>query len=241
MNRTGSITLYRKKLEENFFFKLSVLYQFRKQRKLIINSIDKKCFNIIKDKYFNAAPAPGYSKYLDVDAHITLNLWRAYILGLQESEPKKILDIGTGCGYFPYICRFYGHDINTIDISGEPIFNEVTEILKVERFIFEVKEYRSIPDFSTKFDLITAFMIYFNNHKNDNLWGPEEWRFFLEDLTKNHMTPNAEAYFILNAEPKNNKWYTDELYNFFIATGAEIDNDRVYYKSLSYFRSRELT
>lgn len=235
MNKIGSITEYRKKLESNFFFKLSVLSKFKLHKKQIIATIDKKGFKIIKDKYIDVAPAPGYSKYLDIDLWIMRNLWHVYLLGLQDSSSKMVLDIGTGCGFFPYICRFFGHEIKTIDITIEPIFNEIIKFFDIERLEFEVKEYQPLPNVNKRFDLVTGFMIYFNNHKKENIWGPKEWSFFLEDLIKNHLTSHAEAFFTLNTEPHNNKWYDNELYRFFIESGAEVDGERIYYKNLSYF------
>jgi SAM-dependent methyltransferase len=236
MNKTGSIIRYREKLEHNIFYKLLVLAKFRQQKRRIINSIDQSRFSKIREKYIDKAPPPGYSKYFDLDLWIMRNLWHVYILGLERSKQKKILDIGTGCGYFPFIAKYFGHEVKTIDIDGEPIFDEMISFFNIERLDYEVKEFRPFPELNDRFDVVTGFMVCFNNHKMENVWGVNEWKYFLTDLATNHLNENAEAFFTLNTEPSDNKWYSKALYDFFVASGAEVDGERIYYKNLSKFR-----
>lgn len=235
MNEFGSITKYKNKLDQNFFFRLKTLISFKLKLKKINSSIDKKSFSVLNEQYKDVAPDPGYSKYLNYPFWTMRNLWHVYILGIQRSNPISILDIGTGAGYFPYICSKLGHNVIATDIDTDPMFNDLIDFLNVKRVINEIKANEPLPKFGVKFDLVTGFMVCFNGHTTTHLWTSAEWDFFLKDLCQNHCNAGAEIYFTLNAERDTNLWYTEELYGYFLKTGAEIDGERIYYKSIQYF------
>jgi hypothetical protein len=58
----------------------------------------------------------------------------------------------------------------------------------------------------------------------------------MSDMAQNHCNLGAEAYFQLNAELDTELNYTPELLEWFLKMGAEVDEDRVYFKSLDVFR-----
>ena len=60
------------------------------------------------------------------------------------------------------------------------MFREITRLLGVRRVVQQIEAFRPLPSFGQKFDVITAFMICFNNHKMPGLWGVPEWEFFLD-------------------------------------------------------------
>jgi hypothetical protein len=45
---------------------------------------------------------------------------------------------------------------------------------------FRIEPYKNLPLLSRRFDVITAHQICFNGHKTENLWGVDEWDFFLK-------------------------------------------------------------
>ena len=236
MNKYNSIIEYRKQIESNLLLKI-----FTKTRVLIdlnktLIHIKKLGFKKIKEKYKNFDPPPGYSKYLNIKPWMLDNVWRVYILGLNKSSPKNILDIGTGNGYFPFLCEKYGHKTRAIDIDSNPIFNSLIKMQKIQRVSYAVKANEKIPEFDVKFDLVTGFHTYFNGHRTSKVWTSKEWDFFLKDLKKNLCKPNAEAYFIINKEHDRKDYYTSELKAYFLRNGAEIDENRIYFKNLSSFR-----
>lgn len=237
MNEFKSIVTYREKVAGSFFYKLKTVYKLKRDIKRVLAKVDHEKFNAVRKKYKDVAPDPGYSKYLNIEFWMNRNMWHVFILGLDKSSPKNILDIGTGNGYFPFICKYYGHTVRTIDIWTDPMFNELIETLKLDRRDYEIKNLTPVPPFDIKFDVITGFMVCFNGHHSPNLWTSKEWDFFLRDMATNHCNPGAEAYFTLNEERDTLLWYTDELYNWFIASGAEVDTERVYFKSLDRFRN----
>src|ERR1051326_3821782 len=76
-----------------------------------------------------------------------------------------------------------------------------------------------------KFDVVTAFLICFNRHKQRDVWGVPEWEFFLDDLAK-HLTRRGRVWLELNQE-YDGTFYTPELKQFFQKRGAKIDRHKV--------------
>lgn len=236
MNKFGSIITYKNKVTSSIFFKAITLLELSRDLKKILASVNKPKFDLVKEKYKDVAPAPGYSKYLDIEPWMRKNMWHVFILGLNKEKNKNILDIGTGNAYFPFICKYYGHQVRTIDIWTDPMFNELVELLEVPRRDYEIKNFEPVAPFDIKFDMITGFMVCFNGHRTDKLWKSAEWEFFMSDMAQNHCNLGAEAYFQLNAELDTELNYTPELLEWFLKMGAEVDEDRVYFKSLDVFR-----
>ncbi len=201
----------------------------------IINTINMEKFRAYEEKYKDASPFPGYSKYLEIRKWLPVKLAEYYRLKLDKKPKLDILDIGTGAGYFPYVCNYFGHNCIALDMDSVPMYNDLMKLLKIERIAHEVKPYEKLPDFGKKFDLITAYSICFNNHDRPHLWTEKEWRFFLQDLANNYTKENCEVLLVLNPE-KNNKFYDDALLNFFTKHGAEIDTARVYFNNIKSFR-----
>lgn len=232
MNKYESITRYKKSLEGNIVLKAIEKFKVTIDLYSLLSRIRTPKFREIVNKYKDYDPYPGYSKYLNVKPWLLDNIWRAYMLGLNKKGPAKtILDIGTGNGYFPYVCMFYGHKVRTIDVGFNPIFNELIAYLNIPRREYAVKAFEEIPEFDVKFDVVTGFHTYFNGHRTKELWGIKEWDFFLRNLKQNLCNEGAEAFFIINKEHDTNSCYTSELLEYFLQKGAEIDDNRVYFKN----------
>ena len=131
-----------------------------------------------------ADPGADWPKYLDLDRWIGVNIRRIRQLELDVARPKRILDLGCGAGYFLYIAQLLGHSGVGLDMDRLSMFREITRLLGVRRVVQQIQAFRPLPSFGQKFDVITAFMICFNNHKMPGLWGVPEWEFFLDDLAK---------------------------------------------------------
>lgn len=195
----------------------------------VIGTIDSEQFENIRRRYAVDDPGDDWPKYLDLERWIDVNIQRVHDLELDLSRPKRILDLGCGTGYFLYICRLLGHDVLGLDVNDLPMFAEVTKLLGIRRVISRIERFKPLPDLGRKFDLVTAFLICFNNHKQPDLWGVPEWDFFLDDLA-NHLTPRGCVSLELNRE-YNDTYYTPELREFFEQRGAAIDNQRVIFRS----------
>ena len=200
------------------------------------HGVDSEKFYQIKKKYQETPELSKGLKYLRFNVRFKGRLNFARKLKLHQSAPKRILDIGTGVGYFPFICNSMGHRCTAFDLGDFPLFNEMIEFLKVDRKVYAVKEFEPLPPVKEKFDLITAFLICFNNHNHEGLWGIKEWDFFLRDLSANQLTPNGEVFFQFNYEWSDGKPFSEELQQFFLNHGARISDNEVEFKSMQAFR-----
>ncbi len=191
----------------------------------IIDTIDREKFEQIYERYAVDDPGEDWPKYLDLPRWIDINIRRIRDVELDIVTRKRILDLGCGAGYFAYIAQLLGHEVVGLDLDDLPMFAESTQMLGVRRVIWRVQPFVPLPDLGDKFDVVTAFMICFNNHKQPDLWGVPEWEFFLDDLSR-HLTPRGRVWLELNRE-YDETFYTPRLREFFESLGAKIDNHRV--------------
>ena len=203
--------------------------RFQLETKRVIETIDSVEFEQIRRRYTVADPGADWPKYLDLDRWIGVNIRRIRQLELDVARPKQILDLGCGAGYFLYIAQLLGHSGVGLDMDRLPMFREITRLLDVRRVVQRIAAFRPLPNFGQKFDVITAFMICFNNHKMPGLWGVPEWEFFLDDLAK-HLKPRGRVWLELNQE-YDETFYTPQLKEFFKKRGAKIDEQKVIFNS----------
>ena len=203
--------------------------RFPLNKKRVIETIDPAAFEQIRKRYAVANPGADWPKYLDLDRWIGINVRRIRQIELDLARPKRILDLGCGAGYFLYIAQLMGHSGLGLDMDRLSMFREVTRLLGVRRIVQRIEAFRPLPDFGQKFDLITAFMICFNNHKMPDLWKAPQWEFFLDDLAK-HLTPRGRVWLELNQE-YDGTFYTPELKEFFQKRGAQTKEQKVIFNS----------
>ena len=203
--------------------------RFQLDTKRVIETIDPVEFEQIRRRYRVADPGADWPNYLDLDRWIGVNIRRIRQLELDVARPKQILDLGCGAGYFLYIAQLLGHSGIGLDMDRLSMFREITQLLGVRRVVQRIDAFRPLPNFSQKFDVITAFMICFNNHKMPALWGVPEWEFFLDDLAK-HLKPRGRVWLELNQE-YDETFYTPQLKEFFKKRGAKIDEQKVIFNS----------
>jgi len=203
--------------------------RFSLDTRRVIETIDSARFEQIRGRYAVANPGADWPKYLDLDRWIEINIRRIREVELDLSRPKRILDLGCGAGYFLYIAQLLGHSGLGLDMDRVAMFRDITRLLGVRRVVQRIEAFRPLPDFGQKFDLITAFMICFNDHKMPGLWKVPEWDSFLDDLAK-HLKPRGRVWLELNQE-YDGTFYTPELKQFFQKRGARIDEHKIIFNS----------
>ena len=203
--------------------------RFQLETQRVIETIDPAGFEQTRQRYAVADAGADWPKYLDLDRWIGVNIRRIRQLELDVARPQRILDLGCGAGYFLYIAQLLGHSGVGLDMDRLPMFREITQLLGVHRVVQRIDAFRPLPNFGRKFDLITAFMICFNNHKMPGLWGVPEWEFFLDDLAK-HLKPGGRVWLELNQE-YDETFYTPQLKEFFQKRGAKIDEQKVIFNA----------
>lgn len=162
-------------------------------------------------KYKDDTGHPQYKKYFNAAYWLRQNVQRALYLGLNRAQPQNILDIGAGFGYFPYVAKFYGHNVIGIDLPGDTLFNKASDYLNIDRRDHRIDSNTPMPSYGVKFDLITAFQICFNGHIEGEVWGEDEWAFFLNDLFENHVNAGGRVYLGLNWSPHIDGWIPEEV------------------------------
>jgi SAM-dependent methyltransferase len=195
--------------------------------KPFFEAMDMEGFEKIRAKYYKAGEKVDPKKYLNLDEWMRTNVKRIRDHRIKKSPPKlRILDIGSGSGYFLHIARCLGHDVLGMDIDTEPVFRETFALLKLPRLIHRIEPFQPLPDLGKPFDLITGHMTCFNRRADDTHWGKEEWDFFLHDLLK-HLKPGGKIQFDLNPL-RDGRHMEPELKKYFKSLGGKIDRRKVY-------------
>lgn len=195
----------------------------------IIATIDQRRFERVRARHGVENPGDEPAKYLEVEPWINENLRRIRALELDLGRRQRILDIGSGVGYFLYISNLLGHDALGIDLDEMPMFNEMVELLGVERNVWRVAPFVPLPKLG-QFDVITGFQICFNGHRSEQLWGVAEWDFFLEDL-RSRLNRGGRIWLEFNREI-NGTCFSPELEEYFKQRGAEVISNRVIFNQV---------
>jgi SAM-dependent methyltransferase len=151
------------------------------------------------------ASADSRYKYRDVAYYTLQKLLLAYKLGLNRGVPHSVLDIGTGAGHFPFVCRYFGHHVVGIDIRNS-FYDRIAGSLGVDRTHVAVEPGKLLPYLGGPFDLITACAITFseirtsNRRKSRIYWSLAEWQFLLDDLMAHQLRYPGRLYLTLNKQ-----------------------------------------
>jgi len=141
------------------------------------------------------------TKYLDLNTYLTRNVAQADRLGLLDGPPQKILDLGSGCGFFAYICGLYGHEVHCLDLPGIDIFADIMELFGLSRTEQAIKPMIRIDLPESGFDMVTGLMVKFDAIGEDDRFGPREWKFFLSDMIDNFLIPRGRIFLEFNKLP----------------------------------------
>lgn len=205
-------------------------FVFRLTPERIIRTIDPEKFQDIHERHAIENPGSRWPKYLDLHHWIDRNLRRVRELEIDYGRRLDILDIGSGAGYFLYICKWLGHEAVGLDIDDVAMYPEMTRMLGVKRMVSRIEPFRPLPELGRQFDLITGYMICFNNLGRDDQWDAAEWDFFLNDLRR-FLKPQGRVHLELNPQ-RDGKFMTPEMAAVFKNRGARIEEPhKVIFKS----------
>jgi SAM-dependent methyltransferase len=141
-------------------------------------------------------------KFADLDKEMT-RAWKTSIsLGLDQSPPLDVLDLGLGAGYFLYVCQRLGHRVVGLDRPDLPVWPQICGWLGVKTIIEHTIEPNTpLPDMGIRFDLVTAFACPFNYLELEHrLWTIDEWTFFFDDLRDRVLKQNGRFVLRLRKE-----------------------------------------
>jgi SAM-dependent methyltransferase len=142
-------------------------------------------------------------KFLRLDDWLPAIVSRSSLLEIQNCNPLTILDLGTGTGLFPFVCQNLGHTATGLDLPGDlmrdperEIFTQMPEIFGVTVRRSPIRAFAPIEGIGS-YDLITAFLVNFNNHKRSDEWSRGEWEYLIADL-RTHLNPGGRIALMLN-------------------------------------------
>jgi SAM-dependent methyltransferase len=206
---------------------LNAYYRWRRPLKIeeLVRELESKGFDRIRSKYANPDDAKGWPKYVDAGQWLDLAVKQARFLQLDRRRPVRILDIGSGAGYFLFVCKQFGHSVMGLDLDWPPMYAEMFEMLGMARRVWRIEPFQPLPNLDSRFDLVTGFAVCFNSHGSDGVWGVKEWEFFLDDAFENVVSRTGEIFFELNPEPWG--FYTPELAEYFRQRGGWLEGKRV--------------
>ncbi len=171
------------------------------------------------------------AKYADYDLWVPFNVARIASLSLHAAKPQRLLDIGCGPGYFLAAALACGHDCYGIDAPQNilteveaRVYSELLAALSCDRRVSPllIERFVPMPLPLQDLDLITAFWICFNRHRQPDEWGVSEWRFFVDDA-RSHLRSGGVLHLELNENPERYgalRWYDQETLEYFRSTGT---------------------
>ncbi len=151
-------------------------------------------------------PNHRLAKYANWRAECKVAEHYTHLLGLHESTPLKILDMGGGLSYFAAECQGMGHDATTMDLP-DPLPEAMAKALGVKYIPHVITAGTPLPGDET-YNLITAIRL---NLTEPTRWGWVEYREFADEVLRRlnpggrwFMAPNRgeNVDFVLHAE----KW-----------------------------------
>jgi SAM-dependent methyltransferase len=171
------------------------------------------------------------AKYADYAFWIPFNVNRVGSLGLHQSQPLRILDIGCGPGYFLAAAAACGHECYGIDAPAavmtaveQRVYSELLAALslqdRVSPLLIERFKPMALP--VRDLNLITAFWICFNRHEQPDEWSVEEWKFFVQDAMT-YLRDGGVLHLELNsnlARYHSLEWYDQATLGFFRSAGT---------------------
>jgi SAM-dependent methyltransferase len=191
----------------------------------ILDDIDWLQFRDLRHKYPFRPGSPQINRFEDIVYWIDINVERAQDLWLDRSPPLQILDLGSGAGYFLFVCKHFGHDVLGFDTDSEPLFGATTKLLDVPRVIGHIERRAPLPDLGRKVDLVTAHRICFHRIgkvREGVEWSPADWEFFIHDIRSRFLEQNGRLLLDFNPRPDGSSFFTPDLREFFLSQGARI-------------------
>jgi len=180
-------------------------------------------------------------KFLRLDAWLAAIVRRASILEIRNCNPLTILDLGTGTGLFPFVCQNLGHIASGLDLPADlmrsperEIFTQMPAVFGVTVTRFPIRAFTPIEGIGS-YDLITSFLVNFNNHKKSDEWRRGEWEYLVADL-RTHLNPGGRIALMLNANvPRYGEdlQYYDEDTRSFLASVGRVYGAAVLIRSLA--------
>ncbi|HEX8106125.1 MAG TPA: class I SAM-dependent methyltransferase, partial [Kofleriaceae bacterium] len=182
----------------------------------------------------------------DYRRKLEIAIVKALLVRLHDGPRRRILDLGSGGGYFVAVCRHLGHSCDGTEVPASRLssatavsYAAVRAALRIGPTIdlaIAANTPIEVPAIEPRsYDLITAHKICFNGHMRPKVWSTPEWRFFVTDVCR-FLAPGGQLVLELNedvARYGSRRWYDAELAHYFGTVGQvvrgwiTVERDRV--------------
>lgn len=188
-------------------------------------TIDQSAFADKFRPFWEPFPGATSTKYLLVETWLREAIFRYLISSDGINVPGTIIDLGSGAGYFLWVCRERGHEVLGLDIFDDPLYDACFEFFSLPRVEYRIEALKPIYDFGGNANLITAFMTCFDRYSDGRTWEPGAWSYFLNDI-RDRLDPGGRLVIKFNADLDSGLLYS--------AATARV------FRSHKYYRSRAL-
>lgn len=194
--------------------------------------LDRDRWMRLREEFPHRPGARRINRYDDFEHWIGINTERAQDLWLDRSPPLRILDLGSGAGYFLHVARILGHEALGLDIDDEPLFRGTTRLLNVQRVLHRIEAQMPLPVQLGTFDLVTAHRVCFHRIERDAAggwreWSTADWKFFIDDIRANFLAPKGRIALDFLTRPDGTSFFTPALRAFFKTEGGRIFRSKV--------------
>ena len=177
------------------------------------------------------------AKYAKPRHWLLLNTLRVADLGLDSVSALRVLDIGCGPAYFLALARALGHQCRGVDAPDtvltpveRDVYTTLIDVFRCRDVVSPllIERFKPLPFRQQPFDLITAYWICFNCHRQPDEWGREEWRFFVEDAM-GCLRPGGRLLLDLNenAERFGELRFYDEATRDYFRSVGKVDQGKI--------------
>ena len=175
----------------------------------LLSNIDAAKYQSIQERFLDPSvvdPNSDVVKYLDPVIWFQSKVRLCLTLGLDKTPPQRILDLGTGPGHFPFVARFYGHEVVGTDLPARTggiddgrghLYDALCDLYQVRRIPHRIYAMTPLGDLGGRYDTVTAFLAAFNVDDKGRPWTVDQWRYFLNDLQTNVLAEHGTLFMTL--------------------------------------------
>ena len=121
----------------------------------MVRRLESKGFERIRSRYANPDDKKGWPKYVDAGHRLELAIKQARSVHLDRRKPLRVLDVGSGAGYFLFVCKQLGHSVMGLDLDWPPMYAETFEMMEMPRCVWRIEPFQPLPDLGNRFDFFS--------------------------------------------------------------------------------------
>ena len=165
------------------------------------DTLDPLHFDTIQRSTLERFPEPSRNNsYLDVCRHIAKSMKIYLVVMPRDTQPRRMLDIGSGSGSFSFVCNALGHDSTGLDKpqSGNnddflSLIYLLTEWHNVRVLEHAISPQVPLPVEDHSYDDFSIFHPTFYRR-----WKEPDWDFLLSDLSRCATKAQSKLYIKIN-------------------------------------------